>query len=81
MTSPIDRAAEALATADRRLWSVASEKDREQYRDFVRAVFESIDPDDLAKVLADEGWTCEYHEPDPNCTECQTLQPAPSSPA
>lgn len=68
MANPIERAAEALATADRRLWSVAAEVDREQYRDFVLAVFESIDPDDLAGVLSehsglaaipDEGSECE----------------------
>lgn len=35
----IEAAARALAEHDGRLWSVASEKDREQYRKYVRAAF------------------------------------------
>lgn len=80
MTSPIERAAEALnhcrANVAGRAFGVPEDAHRQHGEAVARAVFESIDPDDLAQVLAGEGWTCEYHEPDPNCTECQTLHRA-----
>ena len=29
--------------------------------------------DEVASVLLDNGWTCEYHEPDAYCGECRRL--------
>ncbi len=29
--------------------------------------------DVVAAILSDEGWTCEYHEPDSKCPVCQRL--------
>ena len=25
----------------------------------------------IRAVLSDEGWTCEYHDPDPDCSQCR----------
>jgi hypothetical protein len=32
---------------------------------------QSADIEKVAQVLLDEGWTCEYHEPDARCEQCR----------
>lgn len=31
------------------------------------------DIETIIKVLSEDGWTCEYHEPDPKCRVCERL--------
>ena len=31
------------------------------------------DLEEVIEVLRDDGWTCEYHEPDSECRVCQRL--------
>jgi hypothetical protein len=31
------------------------------------------DLEKVVKVLRDDGWTCEYHEPDEKCEVCRRL--------
>ena len=29
--------------------------------------------EEIAARIAEQGWTCEYHEPDPDCEQCNRL--------
>lgn len=33
----------------------------------------------VSKALLDHGWTCDMHEPDPDCEDCQGLYEATAS--
>jgi len=32
--------------------------------------------DMIVDILSNDGWTCEYHEPEPKCPVCQRLHNA-----
>lgn len=73
--TPIERAAAAMfdGWGPPGMFQYSPDSRRAGFLKDARAAFESIDPEAVANVMREQGWTCEYHEPDIECGQCRSL--------